>query len=158
MQLLFLLKRFLGKLIRSFCQLLYLVFVGLPVGVLTLIFPSLRRRFFSKKVGDQNLSKTSGVRKELADKARAQFDFLLEVLQATREGKGNSEVVYSLLAANLDKLDGDFIAVLQNWGAQTFSKVEASLGEELARVICNFACLISNFSCLLYTSDAADED
>ena len=36
--------------------------------------------------------------------------------------------------------------MLQNWGAQTFSKVEASRGEELARVLSNFACLISNFS------------
>jgi len=38
--------------------------------------------------------------------------FLLEVLRETSKSKGNPEVVYPLLTANQDKLDDNFIAVL----------------------------------------------
>ncbi|GEM_PF-4953664 len=41
------------------------------------------------------------------------FNFLRQVLQATAESKGNPEVVYQLLQANLDKLDDKFAQFLR---------------------------------------------
>ena len=72
-------------------------------------------------------------------------EFLAEVLQATAESNGNSEVIYPILQANLNKLDNNFIAVLQNWAEAKLSQVESSVAEYIARVIAHFSELIQNF-------------
>ncbi|AFY53446.1 hypothetical protein Riv7116_0865 [Rivularia sp. PCC 7116] len=41
--------------------------------------------------------------------------FLLEVLQAMEESKGNKDVLYPLLIANTDKLDNKFAEILWRW-------------------------------------------
>ncbi|MDE5111488.1 MAG: hypothetical protein O4753_09505, partial [Trichodesmium sp. St7_bin2_1] len=68
-QQLLLIKRILFKLGRSFLQLLLIIFVGLPVMVLMLIFPSLRRRLSpkAKKENSDRLSSTVGTREKLPD-------------------------------------------------------------------------------------------
>lgn len=65
--------------------------------------------------------------------------FLMEVLQATIESKGNREVVYPLLADNQEKLDENFIAVLQAWAEAT---EEVLAAEAIAGAIGNFGYLI----------------
>ncbi|MEH2452707.1 MAG: hypothetical protein V7K20_15750 [Nostoc sp.] len=44
------------------------------------------------------------------------YQFLMEVLQATADSSGNSQVVYPLLAKNTDKLDGVLAEILRRWG------------------------------------------
>jgi len=73
------------------------------------------------------------------------LQFLMEVLQATRDNIGNSEVIYALLQANLDKLDNNFIAVLQTWAETTLPKMEPSQAEGMVIALGNFSILLSNF-------------
>jgi hypothetical protein len=73
----------------------------------------------------------------------SQLMFLLQVLQATAESKGNEQVVYALLKANLDKLDDNFTTVLKNWARDTLLEVE--LAQELAEVINIFSQRICQF-------------
>ncbi|MFB2891681.1 CHAT domain-containing protein [Aerosakkonemataceae cyanobacterium BLCC-F50] len=73
----------------------------------------------------------------------SQLMFLLQVLQATAESKGNEQVVYALLKANLDKLDDNFTTVLKNWARDTLLEVE--LAQELAEVISIFSQRICQF-------------
>ena len=73
------------------------------------------------------------------------LDFLLEVLQATRDSEGSPQVVYPLLAANQDKLDDNFITVLQTWAKATLAKTEASQKDGIAGLIGNFSNLIGQF-------------
>ena len=47
------------------------------------------------------------------------LQFLLAVLKATTESKGNPQVVYPLLAANIDKLNGTFAQLLRAWATKT---------------------------------------
>ncbi len=42
-------------------------------------------------------------------------NFLLQVLQAMEESKGNPQLIYPLLQANLNKLDDNFAKILQDW-------------------------------------------
>ena len=103
MQQLLFIKRILFKLGRSFLQLLLIVFVGLPVAALILIFPSLRRRLLPKteKENSDRLSSTTGIREKLPDQFHSQLDFLIQVLRVTGESKGDSKVVYPLLQLSL---------------------------------------------------------
>ncbi|NEO54733.1 MAG: tetratricopeptide repeat protein [Okeania sp. SIO3B5] len=70
--------------------------------------------------------------------------FLMEVLQAT-VNSGDSKVVYPLLQQNLDKLDNNFVNVLQDWATAKFSEVEADVAESIAKYIGNFSILIQEF-------------
>ncbi|MBK1989687.1 tetratricopeptide repeat protein [Sphaerospermopsis aphanizomenoides BCCUSP55] len=71
--------------------------------------------------------------------------FLMEVLQATEESGGNSEVIYPILRANLDKLDNHLISILQNWSEAAISEAEPSTAEGIAGIIFSFANLILQF-------------
>ncbi|NEP52139.1 MAG: hypothetical protein F6K65_26415 [Moorea sp. SIO3C2] len=56
------------------------------------------------KEGDKdNAEYLTNVAGQLA--AESQFNFLIEVLQATADSNGNGEVLYPLLQANLDQLE-----------------------------------------------------
>ena len=70
------------------------------------------------------------------------LQFLMKILRATRDSQGDPEVVYPLLAANQDKLDDNFIAVLQGWAKATLPEMEASQAEGIAIDIGTFATLI----------------
>ena len=84
-----------------------------------------------------------GDRQQLAN--QDQLDFLLKVLQAISDSDTNPKVVYPLLAANQEKLDNNFIAVLQNWAETTLSKQERLTEEHIASVIFHFSNLIQEF-------------
>ena len=73
------------------------------------------------------------------------LQFLMEVLQATGDSEGDREVVYPLLRANLDKLDDNFIDVLQTWPSAKFSEVEPEIAESIANTIWYFSDLIQKF-------------
>jgi CHAT domain-containing protein len=70
--------------------------------------------------------------------------FLLEVLQATAESKGNPQVVYPLLTANTDKLNLTFAQLLQAWTTKILAEAEAELDKAQF-----FALLIGEFSNLI---------
>ncbi|MGD1701107.1 tetratricopeptide repeat protein [Dapis sp. BLCC M229] len=71
--------------------------------------------------------------------------FLMKVLRATVESKGDSKVVYPLLEQNLDKLDNIFADLLRNWATTKFSEVEADRVENIAIDILKFSHLIAQF-------------
>jgi CHAT domain-containing protein/tetratricopeptide (TPR) repeat protein len=73
------------------------------------------------------------------------LQFLGEVLQATNDSDVNPQVVYPLLAANLDKLDNNFIHALRIVGA-ALPEVEPFLKQNIAADISNFSNLIREFS------------
>ena len=73
------------------------------------------------------------------------YQFLMEVLQATADSEGNSQVVYPLLAKNTDKLDGVFAEILRQWGTNTLGEAKADEAENLAEEIFNFSNLIAQF-------------
>ncbi|MEH2262690.1 CHAT domain-containing protein [Nostoc sp.] len=73
------------------------------------------------------------------------YQFLMEVLQATGDSEGDSQVVYPLLAKNTDKLDGVLAEILRRWGTNTLGEAKADEAEYLAAVIVAFSNLIQQF-------------
>ena len=73
------------------------------------------------------------------------YQFLMEVLQATAESRGNSQVFYPLLAKNIDKLDGVLAEILRRWGTNTLGEAKADEAKSLAVVIVTFSSLIQQF-------------
>ncbi|NEP80666.1 MAG: tetratricopeptide repeat protein [Okeania sp. SIO3B3] len=74
-----------------------------------------------------------------------QFNFLIEVLRAVDESKGDPEVVYPLLQANLDKLDHNFADVLRSWATNNLSEVKSKEAQIKAAIIFNLSNLIRKF-------------
>ena len=73
------------------------------------------------------------------------YQFLMEVLKAIADSRGNSQVVYPLLAKNTDKLDGVLAEILGRWGTNTLGKLKADEAKNLAVVIVAFSNLIQQF-------------
>ncbi|EKF01060.1 CHAT domain-containing protein [Tolypothrix sp. LEGE 11397] len=73
------------------------------------------------------------------------YQFLIEVLQVILESRGNSQVVYPLLAKNTDKLDVVLPEILRRWGINRLGEVKADEAEYLAAVIVEFSNLIAQF-------------
>jgi predicted LPLAT superfamily acyltransferase len=73
------------------------------------------------------------------------FQFLMEVLRATAESEGDSQVVYPLLANNTDRLDEVLAEILHHWGTNTLKEAKADEAEYLAAVIVKFSNLIQQF-------------
>ena len=73
------------------------------------------------------------------------LNFLMEVLRATAESKGDSKVVYPLLQQNLDKLDDNFADILRNWATAKFSEVEVDVAESIALCVGHFSNCIKQF-------------
>ncbi|MEG4485771.1 CHAT domain-containing tetratricopeptide repeat protein [Microcoleus sp. D2_18a_B4] len=73
------------------------------------------------------------------------FDFLMEVLQATQDSKGNQQVVYQLLQDNLDKLDDDFASALRDWTTAKLSEVKSEEAQYIAAIIGTFSNWIYEF-------------
>ncbi|NEO07520.1 tetratricopeptide repeat protein [Moorena sp. SIO3I8] len=71
--------------------------------------------------------------------------FLDEVLLATNNSKGDGEVVYQLLEENLDKLDHNFINILQTWASAKLSEAEPEIAKDIANTIWEFSTMISDF-------------
>ncbi|NEO73263.1 CHAT domain-containing tetratricopeptide repeat protein, partial [Moorena sp. SIO3H5] len=90
------------------------------------------------------LSSTSSTFSQLPT-ADSQFNFLMELLQATYESNGNGEVVYPLLQANLDQLDDNLAVLLRNWTTAKLAEVEPELAQGIAADIFIFSYLIQEF-------------
>jgi len=74
-----------------------------------------------------------------------QLDFLLDVLQAVADSQGNPQIVYPLLAKNLDKLDENLADILTNWATDRFKQVPLEEASNIAVAIVNFGGLIQQF-------------
>ncbi len=73
------------------------------------------------------------------------LQFLMEVLQAIFNSKGNPAVVYPLFRQNLDKLDLNLAQILTARAKDAFSKAKVEEAAGIAGVIGNFANLIQQF-------------
>jgi CHAT domain-containing protein/CO dehydrogenase/acetyl-CoA synthase epsilon subunit len=74
-----------------------------------------------------------------------QLDFLLDVLQAVADSQGNPQIVYPLLAKNLDKLDENLADILTNLATAKFKEVPTEKATNMAVDIVNFGGLIQQF-------------
>ncbi|NET83797.1 MAG: CHAT domain-containing protein [Moorea sp. SIO1F2] len=74
-----------------------------------------------------------------------QLNFLLEVLQATADSRGDAQVVYPLLAENTDKINHKLAEQLRDWATSKLAEAEANEAKSLAAVIGNFSNLIREF-------------
>ncbi len=72
-------------------------------------------------------------------------NFLIKVLQATYDSKGNPQVVYPLLQENLDKLDDNLAQVLRSWATANLPKLQLERVQGIAAVIVDFGDLIQQF-------------
>ncbi len=102
------------------------------------------------KEGDQNNADfLRDVARQLAEAMENspsnQLNFLKQVLKATSDGNGDSQIVYPLLQQNLDLLNDNLAQVLQNWATATLAEVEPEQAQGIAGVIGNFSNLIKDF-------------
>ncbi len=88
------------------------------------------------KVDLQNLNK---------EEIKLYFQFLMQLLETTEKSNGNAQVVYPLLAKNLDKLDGVLREILRQWGINKLRDVQPDEAKYLAAVIFEFSNLIAEF-------------
>jgi CHAT domain-containing protein len=77
--------------------------------------------------------------------SESQRHFLLRVLQATDESKGNPQSVYPLLQGNLNLLDDNFAQALTNYATATFSTVNLDTAHATAAAILSFSNMIGQF-------------
>ncbi|QKQ75114.1 CHAT domain-containing protein [Nostoc sp. TCL240-02] len=73
------------------------------------------------------------------------FQFLMQLLETTEKSNGNAQLVYPLLAKNLDKLDGLLREILRQWGINKLRDVQPDEAKYLAAVIFKFSNLIAEF-------------
>ncbi|WP_293054461.1 CHAT domain-containing tetratricopeptide repeat protein [Moorena sp. SIO3F7] len=76
------------------------------------------------------------------NRSDSQLNFLLQVIQATEDSRGNKQVVYPLLATNIDQLNHKLAEKLQAWATTTLAEAEADEAEYYAAVIVLFSMLI----------------
>ncbi len=75
-----------------------------------------------------------------------QYNFLIEVLQAVADSKGNPEVMYQFLRVNLDKLDDNFLDILQQVKSSGVDSETPELAELIANAIRYFSYCLNDFS------------
>ncbi|NEQ76788.1 MAG: CHAT domain-containing protein [Okeania sp. SIO2C9] len=73
------------------------------------------------------------------------LNFLMETLKATADSKGDPNVIYPLLQANLDKLHNNFADILGNWVTSKLSEVETDTAEYIAETIWHFSARLNDF-------------
>ncbi len=71
--------------------------------------------------------------------------FLQLILKTVQQSDLNTQIVYSLLQANLDKLDNTLIKILRDWAITTWSGVQPIEALIYAEAIVNFSNLIRSF-------------
>ncbi len=148
MRLLSMILRLLSRILRSFIVLLGVVFISIPLEILRLIFPPLRRKmeFLNQSSSSRLVYKSSqGVNLDIEIPNQQNYlDFLMETLQKISENP-NLQVIYPFWAQNLDKLDDNLIYILDSWAKNTLSSVKAEEAEYIGAVISNFSNLIQQF-------------
>ncbi|NCS01614.1 MAG: tetratricopeptide repeat protein, partial [Microcystis aeruginosa G13-11] len=140
--------KLLYKLVQSFIILLSVVFIGIPLALLSIIFPSLRRKIESlnssspPRFSDESPHQTT---QDITTPIQQDYlNFLMEVLQKVAENPKH-QVIYPFLAQNLDKLDENLINILDNLVKNTLSSVETETATSIAGDISNFSNLIEQF-------------
>ena len=78
-------------------------------------------------------------------KQQEYWQFLIQVLEGIIESNGNSQVVYPLLQANLDKLDDGFTQIVQAWAKKTLAKVEPQGAPLIAAILGSLGNLMREF-------------
>ncbi|NER19185.1 MAG: tetratricopeptide repeat protein [Symploca sp. SIO1C2] len=73
------------------------------------------------------------------------LQFLMQVLEAIAESGDNSQVVYPLLQANLDKLDDGLTQIVQAWATETLATVEPQQAQFIAVDLVNLGNLMQEF-------------
>ncbi|MBD2200738.1 MULTISPECIES: macro domain-containing protein [Calothrix] len=73
------------------------------------------------------------------------FPFLAEVLQTTHDSNSNIQTVYTLLQANLEKLNENLAQQLRTWAGATLPELTQSQAQHIATNIANFSNLIHQF-------------
>ncbi|MEG4077395.1 MULTISPECIES: CHAT domain-containing tetratricopeptide repeat protein [unclassified Microcoleus] len=73
------------------------------------------------------------------------FNFLMEVLQATLDSRGNPQFVAPILQQNLDKLNLKFAEILPTWATSTFIEATLEQANSIATVIGELGNLIQQF-------------
>ncbi|EPF19964.1 MAG: CHAT domain-containing protein [Microcystis aeruginosa Ma_MB_F_20061100_S19] len=148
MRLLSMILRLLGRLLRSFIILLSIIFIGIPLGILTLIFPAFRRRIesFNRSSASRFVYQSSpGVALDVEIPNQQDYlNFLMETLQKISENP-NPQVIYPFWAQNLDKLDYNLAQILDSWARETLTKVNSKQAYSIAVHIFNFSNLIQQF-------------
>ncbi|MEI2583635.1 CHAT domain-containing protein [Scytonema sp. PRP1] len=76
---------------------------------------------------------------------QAHLQFLMTVLQATAESKGDAQVLYPLLAENIEYLNLVLAEVLRRWATNKLAEVETDVAQSIAVDIVNFSNLIQQF-------------
>ncbi|NET83567.1 MAG: hypothetical protein F6J94_17065, partial [Moorea sp. SIO1F2] len=74
-----------------------------------------------------------------------QFEFLLEVIQAIEDSRGDEQVVYPLLAANTDKINDRLAKLLHVVGTSILEKGEIYETALLLGYIGDLSTLIAQF-------------
>ena len=73
------------------------------------------------------------------------FNFLMDVLEATSDSRGNPQVVYRILQQNIEKLNLRFAEILQARATATFTKVTLEQANSIAGDIGELGHLIQQF-------------
>ncbi|WP_414580784.1 CHAT domain-containing protein [Scytonema sp. PCC 10023] len=95
-----------------------------------------------RKITDRTVGKGEALS---TTKQEENLIFLDKLYQAISESNSEPQVVYPLLAANLDKLNDDFAQLLDRVVTDTLSQVEPEKAQSIAAVIGNFSNLIREF-------------
>ncbi|MCX8120223.1 MAG: hypothetical protein N3E45_05260 [Oscillatoriaceae bacterium SKW80] len=73
------------------------------------------------------------------------LSFLIDILQATFESKGNPETVYPLLLENVELLEPHLVYILRHWAMMSFCVVSPQESTIIAGVLVDFGGLIWAF-------------
>jgi hypothetical protein len=73
------------------------------------------------------------------------LDFLQLILKTVQESDRNPHIVYSLLQANLDKLDEFLAHILQAWALSTLPQADPEIARAITEVIVSFCILLRQF-------------
>ncbi|MFM6249540.1 MAG: hypothetical protein ACKPEQ_10400, partial [Dolichospermum sp.] len=135
MRLLSMILRLLGGLLRSFIILLSIIFIGIPLFLLMLIFPSLRRKIESLNQSSASrlvYQSSQGINLDIEiPNQQDDLNFLIETLPKIEENP-NPQIIYPFWAQNLDKLDDNLIAILDNWAKNILSSAKAEEAQYIA--------------------------
>ncbi len=71
--------------------------------------------------------------------------FLIEVLQAIANNRGDLQMIYPLLEKNIDKLDEVLAEILLRWGTNTLEKMELDIAESLVSDIVEYSNIMQKF-------------
>ncbi|MBD2514708.1 tetratricopeptide repeat protein [Nostoc sp. FACHB-973] len=82
---------------------------------------------------------------QLPYNSKAYLDLLHLILKTVAQSNDNLQIVYSVLQANLDKLDEFLAHIMQAWALSTLPQAEPEVAWGIAEVIVSFCILLRQF-------------